>query len=111
MPKKVLDMVRRDNSGISPKPLPGSSIPENERYFFLNHKATHDVVGRSGLATLNKVFELNLSNWIQQVDIGPEWVEFEDLYIFMRDMLFQTSTDAFCGPRLLQNSPDLGKHI
>lgn len=34
-----------------------------------------------------------------------EWVEIEDLYSFIRDMIFRASTNALCGPHLLRLTP------
>ncbi|KAF2274027.1 cytochrome P450, partial [Westerdykella ornata] len=111
MSKQVIDMVRGDDSGIGWKPFPNSLVVPERRFLRMKHKATHDVIGRDGLAALTDRFDNNLSFWILESHIGEEWTEMPDLYAFLKDMLFKTSVDAFFGPRLLQHSPDLGKDL
>jgi hypothetical protein len=111
LPSKILKQIRRDNSGIGFKPFPGTSVRSDKRFHYLKHKATHDVIGRSGLPALLNHFEENLNEWVASCDVGHEWVDVDDLWIFIRDLLFRVTVDSFFGPAMLRRSPHLVKDL
>ncbi|KAF1941001.1 cytochrome P450 [Clathrospora elynae] len=111
MPNNIIRMIRYDNSGIGRKPFAGSNIPPNRRFMHLKYKATHDVIARSGLPILVYKFEENLMQWITQSSIDDTGMTVPDLYVLLRDVLFRASVNAFFGPHLLGDSPNLTEDL
>lgn len=109
--KNAVNIANQDNSGVSSKALPDSHIAPNKRFNYLERKATHDFIRPSSHAAFVQQFEKNLYQWVADCKITEEWVTFTDLYIFLRDMVFETTTDAFFGPHLLRQSPHLAEDI
>ncbi|KAF2115749.1 cytochrome P450 [Lophiotrema nucula] len=107
----ALTAIDEDNSGVSTKPLPDSNIHPDNRFNYLERKMTQDFTRPSSHAALVQKFSQNLHQWVEECNIGEEWVTPPDLHIFVRDILFKATTDAFFGPHLLRLSPDLVEDI
>lgn len=109
--KKAISIASQDDSGVSSKAIPNSLITPDKRFNYQDRKATHDF-GRSPSHTaFLQQFEKNLYQWVSERKITEEWVEFADLYIFVRDIVFQPTTDAFFGPHLLSQNPNLAEDL
>ncbi|TGO11777.1 hypothetical protein BTUL_0102g00270 [Botrytis tulipae] len=107
--KKAISIASQDDSGVSSKAIPNSLITPDKRFNYLERKATHDFGRPSSHTAFVQQFEKNLYQWVSESEITEEWVEFADLYIFVGDIVFQTTTDAFFGPHLLSQNPNLAE--
>ena len=108
---EAVDVTNKDNSGVSIKPLPDSNVAPSKRFNYLERKATHDFSKPSSHAAFVEQFEKNLYQWVADSKITTEWVILPDFYVFIRDMIFRTTSDAFFGPHLLRQSPHLSDDI
>jgi hypothetical protein len=111
LPGRIIDVANRDDSGVSRKPLPGSTVPHEKRFNYMERQATKDFTRPASHAALVEKFEDGLYNWVQNCSIGDEWTSYPDLYPFIRTILFRATTDAFYGPQLLEMSPHLEEDI
>ncbi|KAF2179612.1 cytochrome P450 [Zopfia rhizophila CBS 207.26] len=111
LPDKAVEVANHDDSGVSRKPLPHSNVPPERRFNYLERKATKDFTRLPSHAAFVEHFEENLYQWLDICDIADDWLTFSDLYIFIRDLLFRATSDAFFGPHLLQLSPHLAEDI
>ena len=94
-----------DDSGINFRPHPGTKVKAKDRIFHLTHKVLGDLLTGTGLKPLSHRFEKNLRQQISNDEIGHEWQEFPDLYLFMRTRIFRAAVESLCGPYLLSFSP------
>jgi hypothetical protein len=111
LPGRIIDVANRDDSGVTRKPLPGSTVPHEKRFNYMERQATKDFTRPASHAALVENFEHGLYKWVQNCSIGNEWTSYPDLYLFIRSILFRVTTDAFYGPQLLETSPHLEEDI
>ena len=107
-PKADRHVYERDDTGIHAEPLEGNcDMKSCNRIFYGLHRTLHANLAGPGLAELATRFTNNLKLELEANNrIGyEEWVEIEDLYGFIRDMIFRASTNALCGPHLLRLTP------
>lgn len=113
LPDDVIRLTEQDNSGFSLKPLPGSHVSPHGRFKYLERKTSEDINRPASLAAFMEHFEESLAEWMEEQHCGVpsngEWIEFPDLYLFIRGMVTKTATDAFCGPELLRLNPQLAQ--
>jgi hypothetical protein len=109
LPTAVIRLAQKDDSGFSTKPLPGSYVSPHGRFNYLERKASEEVYRAGSFAAFMEHFEESLGHWMNNCGIPEtgEWVEYPDLYRFIRTMVTKTATDAFFGPELLRNHPRL----
>lgn len=111
LPRRIIDLANRDDSGVGRKPLFGSNVPHGRRFNYLERQATRDFTRPASHAAFVEKFEANIYDWVDQCTIGDEWTSYPDLYPFLRTILFRATTDAFYGPELLRASPHLEDDI
>lgn len=50
-----------------------------------------------------------MEDWCQQSTITNKWTELPDLYIWLREVLFQCGVASVFGPHMLRLNPDLSE--
>lgn len=111
LPGRIIDLANRDDSGVSRKPLPWSNVPPGRRFNFMERQATKDFTRPASHAAFVEKFEANLYEWVEKCAIDDDWINYPDLYLFIRTILFRATTDAFYGPHLLTTSSHLEEDI
>lgn len=104
-PDRAMKIYHADNSGINPQPYGGDCIPTKDRYYFLVRKHTVGFFNGPGLKHFGNRFATLLIRKIRQLDLGTSWVEHEDLYAFVQNLLIGPAIEAMCGPVLLDQNP------
>jgi hypothetical protein len=102
LPDKVVKVSNQDTSGVGIKPFLGSDTPACRRINYLERKATRDFSRPASHAAFVGQSEKNIYQWVNDCKIGAEWIVYSDLYTFVRDLVFKTTSDVFFGPHLLQ---------
>jgi hypothetical protein len=107
----ALHSIDVDNSGVSTKPLPGTNIPPENRFNYMERKAISDFARPASHAVFLEQFKSNMYRCIDGCGITSDWIVLPDLHVFVRDILFRATTDAFFGQNLLRLSPHLAQDI
>lgn len=92
------------------KPAPGSLVEDKNRLWFKSHHNFTTNLKGPGLKGLTQQFKDNLALQLTGKNSnlsGEAWVELPDLFGFVKDTTFIASTNAFCGPHLLELNPTL----
>jgi hypothetical protein len=103
-------MYLGDNSGIETKPVPGTSIPSNQRIWANQHADSAKYLTGDMLRSLAVRFTSILSETISKpnpndpADSG-EWVTMDDFYPWWRSRVFAAAATALFGPHLLRLNP------
>ena len=105
-PKDDMMFFKADDSGITVDPHPQSSVRSDDRVFYLIHKATVDCLGGSHLTIAAQNFQHALQKNIEASPITDEWIEMDDLFIFMQPLISRSTVEAICGPKFLQQFPE-----
>ncbi|KAH8721507.1 cytochrome P450 [Phaeosphaeriaceae sp. PMI808] len=108
---KVVDLCNSDDSGVGEKPYPGTTVPPERRLNYMERQATKDFTRPASHAAFLETYESNLYQWVEKCDIGSEWVNYLDLYQFLRKILFRATTNAFYGSHLLQTTCNLEEDL
>ena len=106
MPNPILPLYYEDDSGPLLKPIPGSKVrPENRIRFFHTEAAHHHLAGnnRLGERYMDTLGQKVLTN----TDIGLEWIELPDLWLFIQTLVFPASTETLCGSFIVSLNPTL----
>lgn len=103
---KALKVALADTSGSDKEPVRGSNVPPGRRIMRMQHENTFDVIARSGVNEMLTQFVQSFDSRMFQYDIGTEWIEYPDLYVFLRDLGFRSTVDALCGPKFLEITPE-----
>ena len=107
-PEHVVPVYSGDNSGLLPKPLPGSQVRPENRIRFLHTKAAHQhLAGITGVKIGERYMKILTRNLSANTVVGNDWVELPDLWLFVRNMIFPCSTEAICGSSILSLNPTL----
>lgn len=104
-PRQAMEAYYSDDSGINIRPHPGTTVNAKDRIFHLTHKVLNNLLTGPGLKPLTTRFEANLRRQFSNDEIGHEWKEYPDLYLFMRTKIFRAAVESMCGPYLLRLSP------
>lgn len=104
-PRQAIAAYFSDDSGINLRPHPGTNVKAKDCIFHLTQKVLSDLLTGTGIDILSTRFEANLRNQIPDVEIGHEWQELPDLYLFVRTRIFRAANQSACGPYLLNLSP------
>ena len=94
-----------DDSGMNVRPHPGTNVKAKDRIFHLTHQVLSDLLTGTGLKPLSTRFGVNLRQQLSTDEIGDEWQDFPDLYLFVRTRIFHAAVESMCGPYLLSLSP------
>jgi len=86
-----------DDSGITYDPHPQSSRRPEDRVFYLMHKATVDCLAGSHLTLAAQSFQRALEKHMDAVPVGHEWVDYPDLFDFLRPLISHSTVEAMCG--------------
>ena len=105
-PKQDINFLKADNSGITHNPHPQSSTKPEDRYFYLNYKATVDFLTGSHLTVTAQRYQTALNRRIEVVPIQDKWVDLDDLFSFLRPLIFDSSIETMCGVNFLRTFPD-----
>ncbi|KAI1338398.1 cytochrome P450 [Xylariaceae sp. FL0016] len=113
MPHADVERVEADNSGVAAEPAPGFE-PDvwdpSKRFFYQVHRDMQQQLQGGPLNVMTAHFLEKYAARVQAkledegIGLG-EWVEYEDLYAFMRDDLFCAAVQALCGERIFQVAP------
>ncbi|KAF2878580.1 cytochrome P450 [Massariosphaeria phaeospora] len=107
-PPHVVDAIARDDSGVGRKPYPGSSVPPGRRLLRNQIVFFADAFSRASIDGMVPRFVSSLQAWCEKnTAIGANWVEMDDLYGFVREMLFACGVESFFGPGMLEVNPGL----
>lgn len=104
-PKDALKFYESDNSGINLQPHPDSNVMPEHRIYYHTHKATVDFLSGSHLKSLASSFQVNLRKRIHNSDIGYDWVDRPDLFLFLQSEIFYAALESLCGPHMLSLNP------
>ena len=106
MPEYTIPVYSGDNSGQLLKPTPGSIIRPENRIRFLHNKAAHQyLAGTNGIRLGEGYMKILGRNISIDTSIGLDWVELPDLWSFIQNLVFSSSTEAICGSFLLSLNP------
>ncbi|GAB1318226.1 hypothetical protein MFIFM68171_08436 [Madurella fahalii] len=111
-PQYVMPMYRRNVSGISPTPIPGTNVPEHQRIWHNQHASSAKYLVGDSLRNLGARYVSSLSEALavanpnDPVDSG-EWVAIADFYPWWRSRVFTAATTALFGPHLIRLNPTL----
>ncbi|KAI0483446.1 cytochrome P450 [Xylaria cf. heliscus] len=99
-----------DDSGIGPKPLPGSTVSHKNRIWFHQSSAARKYLSGTSLKTITERFMGYLVSEIASnkttASSDNDWVELPDLYDFWKNIVFVAALNALYGPLLLKLNPD-----
>lgn len=110
VPKSIRHVYARDNTGVFGSPVEGSNhVGAKDRYWYIGHELLHAGLQGPDLDTLPARFLENLEAELKGLEIGDEWVEFEDFYQIVRRTCFKASTTALCGPHIFKLTPNIFK--
>ncbi|KAK5657381.1 hypothetical protein OQA88_2951 [Cercophora sp. LCS_1] len=111
-PEHVMPMYRNDVSGISPNPIPGTNVPENQRVWHSQHASSARFLVGESLRHLASRYVSALSEGLavanpnDPVDSG-EWVDLADFWPWWRSRVFTATTTALFGPHLIRLNPSI----
>ncbi|MCJ1394726.1 hypothetical protein MMC18_007606, partial [Xylographa bjoerkii] len=108
-PKAAMKIYLTDDSGIGLQPHPSSTIPYKDRYYFHNRKTTVGFFSGPELKSNAYRFQDLLQSQILHLDIGHDWVEYPDLYLFVKELLTAPAIEALCGPELIGQTPSFAE--
>lgn len=110
MPDHIVPLYRDDDSGQLLKPLPGSQVQPEKRIKYFHTKATHQhLAGASGIKLGERYIDILSRNMSTDTSLEYQWVELPDLWLFVRDLVFNASIEAMCGSFILSLNPTLGE--
>lgn len=105
-PSKAIHVYKEDDSGITPNPLPGTSVHPKNRIWYHHSKAAHTYLSGKSLALIGQRFmEILGKDVAEDKSVGSEWVDKPDLYVFYQDKIFEAALSALFGPHLLRLNP------
>ena len=108
MPDYILPLYHDDDSGPLLKPIPGSQVrPENRIRFFHNGAAHQHLAGKNGLILGERYMDILGQKMLTDTVIGLEWIELSDLWLFIQNLVFPSSTETLCGSHILSLNPNL----
>ncbi|KAH7082811.1 cytochrome P450 [Paraphoma chrysanthemicola] len=108
-PQKIIDAIAKDNSGIGVKPYPGTDVHPGRRLMRNQVIFFSDAFSKSSLDEMVPRFVDAVEDWCKASNIGKDWVEMPDLYLFLRDVLFDCGVVSIFGQQMLDLNPDLCK--
>lgn len=111
-PTKDLKILMRDESGTQAQPRAGTPhIESHNRIYHFVHQTLHTNLSGPGLADLGPRYAANLEKELDALEVGDEWVEFENLYAIIKRIGFDASMATICGPHLQRLSPDFTREF
>jgi len=106
-------IYRSDDSGIGPKPLPGSTVTQTNRIWYHQSSAARKYLSGTSLKTIGEKFMEYLTAEVagnkMMSSAKNEWVEVPDLFEFLKDVVFVGALNALYGPQLLKLNPTFVK--
>lgn len=110
-PKSDMKFFEADDSGITHDPFPHTSTRPQDRVFYLMHKATVDSLSGSHLVSSAQSFQTALAKKIKDLPISDDWVEFPDLFNFLRPIISCATIEAMCGAYFLTQYPKFTQYF
>lgn len=110
-PKSDMKFFEADDSGITHDPFPHTSTRPQDRVFYLMHKATVDSLAGSHLVSSAQSFQTALAKKIEDLPISDDWVEFPDLFNFLRPIISCATIEAMCGSYFVTQYPKFTKYF
>ncbi|KAL9123060.1 MAG: hypothetical protein Q9187_000387 [Circinaria calcarea] len=105
-PSGAVNLYRADDSGIAPKPLPGTEVRPEHRIYYHQHLAAHKYLSGRPLQQMTERFMAILSRDLDgDGRITHDWKALPDLYTFWQNRVFRSATEALFGPHLLSLNP------
>ena len=105
-PADAARIYKEDNSGISPIPVPGTSIKPNNRVFYHQHAAAHKYLSGQALRAMTERFmDFLAEDLAGDTTIREDWTEGPDLFALFQKQVFCAATRALFGPWLLRLNP------
>ncbi|KAF3765693.1 putative cytochrome P450 [Cryphonectria parasitica EP155] len=106
MPKKDLDKIKRDKSGRSKKPLPGTEdLPEQDRFFYAQHHIYSEYLAHLRSSTgLAEVFYKFVTDKLDAEPVGA-W-KTVSLVGFCRMEVAEAAIRTLLGSQVVDNHPD-----
>ena len=106
-----MDKFINDNTGILPKPAPGTEdTPANERYNYAAHQINHVYLGRTH--HVNSLAESFYRFFSERLALQPlgEWTTVQLFHFFKTDVT-ESATRSLNGTRLLEINPDFTQNF
>lgn len=100
MAPKAYSMYTLDDSGVLPKPRPGSHIAPKNRIDHLTHASFHKHLLGKGLPILYRNFAAALMCRLPSLAIQDEWRQFPDMMDFWLPPMTSAMNEAIAGPIL-----------
>ncbi|KAF2106350.1 cytochrome P450 [Lophiotrema nucula] len=108
MPEAVVKSAyARDNSGIAPKPLPGTNVPPEKRFFHLHHRLVLKEMSGRSLNQMTSRFLESQERRFANSEIGEDWTNIPDLYSWLENVVFQASVESLAGTKIFDVIPNL----
>ena len=108
MPKEVIKRAyAKDNSGIAPKPLPGTNVAAKDRFFYLHHRLVLKQLSGNSLTGMTTRFLDVLDREFRAYDIGDQWIQIPDLFSWLENAVFTASVESLCGSEIFRICPDI----
>jgi hypothetical protein len=96
----------KDDSGDSPKPIPGTNIEPRNRISFHIRQSTRRLLTGPGIRPLMNGFQCRLSSRLHDLEFDSDWTyhsSFEDL---VQTLVMSAAIDALCGKAFLSQHPN-----
>lgn len=100
MPIPASESFLRDKSGYSSTPAKGSNMEARNRICYRDRQILMNMLQGSELSVLMERFTLGVTQRIQNLPIGEEWVEMPDLFDFFATHITPSVIECFCGEEL-----------
>tara|TARA_R110002003_G_scaffold155_4_gene13686 strand:- start:2243 stop:2809 length:567 start_codon:yes stop_codon:yes gene_type:complete len=94
---------------VGVKPYPGTQVHPGRRLMRNQVVFFADAFSKSSLDEMVPRFVEAVEEWCKTSGIGDQWVEMPDLYLFVRDILFDCGVVSIFGHQMLDLNPGLCK--
>ena len=103
-------IYEEDDTGAGVKPRPGSkNIKPQNRIYHLHHESSNKFMMGQHLNTMTGRFVEGITDQLEHEQIGAEWSDLPDFYIFLRDKTFKAAVGAVFGTTIFQLTPNLNE--
>ncbi|KAI1128000.1 cytochrome P450 [Nemania abortiva] len=107
IPPETLPLYTADNSGMAAEPRKASKVAQEDRILFHQAHTHHKWLASPYLEPIAESFLRVLHEGISVLEIGESWVEYPDLYRFMRLIIVRANIEATLGSKVLELNPSL----
>lgn len=105
-PRRAVEFYEADDSGHLPNPKPGCTVEPENRIMYDLHKLVNVNLSGESLTGITARFQKFLAQQLTEMDeVGDQWVDIPDLYLFMRQHVMKAATISMFGTYILSLNP------